>query len=283
MRGVGTFLWPRRAPALPSGAPLQESSRVPPPLRPLESFCSCPALAARRPASLKRTLDARGAGRAGRSGRARGRAQRDPPRQTRVSRTAAPATYGWGGAGLGSPTPTPAWIIDSRPKTPPRRGSSPPRSRDARSHLALQPPSPCGPRSCHPSIPGARRGRLRSSAPTPRRASRVPEHAGRGVRRARCVWPSAGPQLGPVQRLTIPGPARIPRVSPPALRAVRAQSGPGQRRGSPPRPIRPRIFPLVGRPGAARQPAPIGWAQGDAGLPLGHRDVRPGRRPTPPL
>lgn len=249
---------------------------APPSLRPLESFCSCPALAARRPASHRADADAPGAGRAGRSGRARRPRTKGPtpPVEGLAHRSAGDVPVGRSRARIPSPDPRPD--IDSRPKTPPRRGSSPPRSRETRSHLALQPRSPCGPRPSDPSLPGERCGRLRSAAPASRRASRVSERAGRGVRKARCGWPSAGPQLGPVQRLTIPGPARRPRASPPALRAVRAQSGPGQRRVPPPRPIQPRIFPLVGRPGAARQPAPIGRAPGDARLPLGHRDVRPG-------
>lgn len=70
----------------------------------------------------------------------------------------------------------------------------------------------------------------------------------------------AGSDPSRAQR-TAPGPAL------PARPAARAQSGPGRRRDPPPRPIRPRIFPLAGRPGAARQPAPIGRTQGDAGLP----------------
>lgn len=253
---------------------------APPSLRRLESFCSCPDLPARRQASHR--ADAMSPMRSAPVVRAGpgGRAQRDPPRQSRVSRTAARATYGWGGAGLGSPVPTlPGHRLPAQDPAP--TGLQPTPQPGYPLAPSSQTPSPCGPRPSGPSLPGERRGRLRSAAPAPRRASPVSERAGRGVRKARCGCPFVGPQLGPVQRLTIPGPARSPRASPPALRAVRAQSGPGQRRGPPLRPIRPRIFPLVGRPGAARQPAPIGWEPGDTGLPLGHRDVRPGRRQTP--
>lgn len=71
--------------------------------------------------------------------------------------------------------------------------------------------------------------------------------------RGASAWTRAGPGLR--------GPARRPRLAlPPFARPVR-QSRPGRRRGSPPRPNRPRIFPLVRRPGSTRQLASIGRAR----------------------
>lgn len=119
-------------------------------------------------------------------------------------------------------------------------------------------------------------------APAPRRASlglagrgaRRPQGAAQLAVRGASTWTGAGEDPSWAQRAA-PGPAL------PAPRAARAQSGSSQRRDPPPRLIRTRIFRLVGRPSAARQPASIGRALGDAGLPLGFRGVRLGRRPAP--
>lgn len=195
------------------------------------------------------------------------------PRQSRVSRTAAQKMCGWGGAGFRSPA-RPGPDLDSQPKTPPR--PSPCRALTDSSNLWL----PADP-ALRPSLPGARRGRLRSAAPAPRRCPQVPERGGRGVPRAHCKGRFAGPRVGAVRGADPLGPAISPRDSPRAPRVARAQSGPSQLLGSPSRPIRPQIFPLVRRPGAAQQPAPIGRARGDASFPLGHHNVRPDRYRSP--
>lgn len=110
----------------------------------------------------QRTRAARDAA-TGRAG-PRSRAQRDPspPVEGLAHRSSGDVRVGRSRDQMPSLDPSPD--LDSRPKTPPRRP-----------YLKLQPPAPCGPcPTPGPSLPGARRGRLRSAAPAPGQASLSP-------------------------------------------------------------------------------------------------------------
>lgn len=251
------------SPRFPAAHPPKESSPAPPPLRPLESFCDCATPTAGRPTSrgadrlrnwaaspLRRAARGALAG----SGRPRGRVQREPPPLVHVLRTAARARCGRGATRRRPPAQTRV-----RPRLPAQEPAQIPAPWPCPSRGPSPLPPPRAP-TPGPSLPGARRGRPRSAAPAPRRASSGPL-----ARRARRGWRSAGTQLGPVQEAD---PSRAQRAVPGSTlstpRAARAQSGPGRLPDPPPRPIRPRIFPLVGRRGAARQPSSIGRPQGNA-------------------
>lgn len=121
---------------------------------------------------LPRTANAatRCAGRSGQSGRApRPRTTRPAP----ASRRSHAPQHGRH-AGGAEPGLCPHPDLDSQPKTPPRLGPGSACSLGLGPHLGLQPPNPLRAPPPGPSLPGARRGRLRSAAPAPRRASRGP-------------------------------------------------------------------------------------------------------------
>lgn len=177
---------------------------------------------------------------------------------------------GWSWVPIPSPDPVQTWTPSQRPRPDPApAGPSP----TAPTSGSLRTP-PSGPAYLKLGVGGSA-----ARPPPPDECPQVPERAGRGVPRAYGQGPFAGPRVGCVRGLTLlaqrsaPGTARAP-LAWPVRKAALASS-------SPPRPIRPQIFPLVGRPGAAQQPASIGQAREDASLPLGHLNVRPDRDRSP--
>lgn len=181
----------------------------------------------------------------GRSGRTRGCAQRDPPPSVRGLAHRGAGSVRVKQSRSGPPDLDPCPDLDS--------GPCPSRSPDPG-------PDP-GPRP-EPTWSAAWAAPQRG--PRPRRAS--PGPSARGVPgRAQVTVP--GPPLAPVQD-SLPE-ASAARGSPPPLsRPVRKEGLPARRPS--PRPAAASVS--IGR--EARQPAPIGRARGDTGLPLGAPAVR---------